>query len=203
MFRSVITPEGNIDFASNYTSFWPSVWPSFSSYSTPVLDLSPMYSPRIVDLTDEEHRAIRQNELHWASSFLPAYNSPSRYTHSDVNNDRELRREVVKYFFDRFKHTWLPEYFSNLYKYFKVVDGMVKYVDSMEETDTNTSHNEVKARFIVSHIFEKIDMEALIEKYALKHRLNWYDLKKYNKEDIRDYVHNKIHKHIRNRINKL
>ena len=46
-------------------------------------------------------------------------------------------------------------------------------------------------------------MEALLEKYVSKNRVNWYDLKKNNKEDIRDYVHHKIHKHIRNKVNKL
>lgn len=202
MFRSVLTPDGNIQFVNNYLPV-QTIIPSFATTLSPAeVLISPMVTPSIVDFTDEEKRAIRENEFKWATTVLPSYWSNSRYTHNDVNNDPNLRRETVKYFYDKFKHTWLPEYFNNLYKYFKVVNGEVKYIDSLSDIDTSTDNYEIKARFIVSHIFEKIDMEALIEKYALKNRVNWYDLKKY-KSDIRDYVHHKIDKHIRNRVNKL
>ena len=81
-----------------------------------------------------------------------------------------------------------------------VTDGMVNYINSMDNVDISTDNYEIKARFIISTIFERLDMEALLEKFVKKHRVNWYDLRKYHKHHIREYVHRKLENHIKNRI---
>jgi len=157
-------------------------------YTRPVYESSVYYNP------DSWQNIFRSSDY--------SNNRNNSFADSGVNNDPDLRREMVKYFYEKLKYTWLPEYFNDLYKYFVVKDGSVSYIKSIAEYDTSTEYNEIKANYIVKHIFEKIDMEALLEKYVKKRNLKWYDLKKNHKADIKEHVHSKIEKHIRNRVYK-
>lgn len=131
----------------------------------------------------------------------PIFQPKQTYYESSVNNDRELRRIVTKYFWEKFKNNWVYEHFNNLLKYFKVDEnGNVSYITSLTQPNSESKYNDAKSAYIVNIIFSRLDMESLLERYVKKTGANWYELKTLHKSQVRDYVHEKIEKHIKNRI---
>lgn len=128
------------------------------------------------------------------------YLSNSLYEPDGVNNDKDLHRSVSKYFYEKFKTKWMREYYNDLFKYFKIGDSGVEFIRSLDQIDTDTKNNDIKAEYITRTIFSKIDMEALLEKYVKKHHANWFELRSKHKSRIRQYIHDKIKNHIKNRI---
>lgn len=186
MLRTILTPDG-IQFID------PSKFP--------FLDLFPSFTNPLVKVSlVEEDKPKNEVWLPFESVIpKPLFYSKPRFDY-DVNEDPELRKRTTKYFYDELKDEWLVNDFRDLYKYLVVDNGTVRYIDSMENIDISTDNYEAKARFIIATIFERLDMEALLERYVKKHRVNWYDLRKKHKHNIREYVHRKIENHIRRRI---
>ena len=186
MIRTILTPDG-IKFIDSTKFSFSNLFPSFTN---PLVEVS------VVENDKTENKVWLPFE-----SVLPKpiFYSEPRFE-DDVNTDPRLRKRTTEYFYDELKDNWLVNDFRDLYKYMVVENGMVRYIKPTEDIDTSTDSYEIKARFIISTIFERMDMEALLEKYSIKYRANWYEMRKKHKHNIREYVHRKLEKHIKGRI---
>lgn len=200
MFSSVLTSDGLRVFDGLYPMT------SVDSFGT----IIPSFAKPSIDITADISTGDISGTVKKENFFpLYMYNRPIlqydtfKNSRNNLNNSPTIRNKMTKYFFDKLKYSWLENYFTDLYRYLRMTEGIITYVKSSDDYDTSTDYREQKARFIISTIFEKIDMEALLEKYVKKHRVNWFDLKSKHARDIREYVHEKIEKHMINRIRKL
>ena len=109
---------------------------------------------------------------------------------SDVNNDPELRKRVVKHFHGQFE-VWLFGSFRDLGNYFTDKNGTVT-IGNSEDGMTNA-----KANYIMSEIVSRNTILKILDKYVRRKNANWYDLKGKDSESVKKYIHTKIRSHIR------
>ena len=195
MIRSIVTDSGlKISPAYHLTSRFPYL-PGYPGSVTPVI------------VQESEGHNIKEfsaspSEIETAMQSIWPINWRPDPFYQDIHNDPQTKKSIVSYFYDRLKYRWLVNDFHELYKYLKVTESGVTYVDDVKSFDTNPDNRELKARFIIATIFDKIDMEALLDKYARKHERSWHDLKTKYHKDVKNYVYSKIRKHMENRVNR-
>lgn len=174
MIRTALnTSTGKIEFVrDNYVDYLPLVNTSMGTNNVFIDDMNLM--PRTI---------IRTN---------PSYQT--------VNNDPELRKKVVKYFFTRLSEDWLFGAFNDVNKYLTVKDGKVDIVKSLKDVGKSGDMTDLKVEFVLEEVFTKHDLLEVIDKYVRHRNVNWYDLKTEHKGNLKDYIHGKLKSHMRKLI---
>merc|ERR1712227_1048456 len=181
----------------NYDEYEKIVNPYFLSTLTPANHVYPYLSssaknvylspPTITiekdrDKKDKDKKSIKIN----FPSFAPLYQSyiPHNYTYQNVNNDRDLIRNVTKYFFEGTMNRWLYSDFQELLKYLVIKKGKVHVVSNREELsknklDNNMNDMKLKVKFISEYVMTKHDVRSFIKKLSLKSGVDLWKFKDY------------------------
>jgi hypothetical protein len=120
------------------------------------------------------------------------------------DNDPELRRKVVKYFYDRLKDIYFHGKFQKLLKYIVIENNIPRLVKSYEELQKNIDNKNdisIRIKFITENIFSKYDLEVLISKLIQKYgmlfsddeyNMHWYNAKNKYSSKVKKAMYKKI-----------
>jgi len=121
----------------------------------------------------------------------------------NVNNDPELRKKVVKYFYKKYKEIWMPFSYEKIFKYFTKENDKITFVKSRDDYIKNDIKDKSeKKNFILKNIFGKHEMLIFLDRFIRKNNLNWYDIQKNNQSEIKSEIYKKIKMHIEKIISK-
>jgi hypothetical protein len=136
------------------------------------------------------------------SILTPPITNIRQISHPD--NDPELRKKVVKYFYDKLKDISFNSKFQKLLKYIIVENDKARLVKSYEELQQNEKNNSnmtARVNFIIDHIFSKYDLELLISKLIQKYgmlfsddeyNMHWYNAKNKYSSKVKKAMYKKI-----------
>lgn len=116
---------------------------------------------------------------------------------SDVNNDPELRKKIVKFFYEKFANIWLSQSWIKLQRYLKVSNGEVTFIKSVSDYDKELINDEKKIEFILENIFSKHELLVFLEKFVNRYNVNWYDLKTKHYEKVKSELYDKLKNHMK------
>lgn len=120
------------------------------------------------------------------------------------DNDPELRKKVVKYFYDRLKDIYFHGKFQKLLKYIVIENNIPRLVQSYEELQKNIDNKNdisIRIKFITENIFSKYDLEVLISKLIQKYgmlfsddeyNMHWYNAKNKYSSKVKKAMYKKI-----------
>ena len=113
--------------------------------------------------------------------------------YSQLNNDEKFQKEVIKYFRDEILNDWLFDELKSLLGYFKVNDGKVSLIDSLDNNDNSNNDDSVKninlkIEFIKENFLTKKIIKHVIKKFIKENNVNWYDLKHSKKKLVRKFL---------------
>jgi hypothetical protein len=135
------------------------------------------------------------------SPVIPAF--PNVVTYQDVNNDRNLKSQVLEYFYNKLLNNWLKYHFIDLYQMLIVSSGKVMLVKNMNDIDNNKKNdkhdNDIKYEYLVDNYLRKKDMYSLLSKFRKMNNLNWWELKEHS-EKVRMFIHHKVKQYIKYEI---
>lgn len=190
MLRTFIDPNGNVQYINS------------SLLNTNQLNMFDPFSNSSLFFTqnnqDNEDNKDDQDNY---NSFL-AFPRPIFYTNSNsynVNNDPELRRRIVRYFFEKYSTTWLPFSFSKLQRYLVSSTNGIEFIKNINEYDNEITNNisSGKIDFIIKNVFGKHEILVFLDKFVRMNNLNWYDLKTKHSDKIKNDLYNKIKNHMK------
>lgn len=122
-------------------------------------------------------------------------------TYANVNNDPNLRRKMVKYFWHKIEQ-WLnnSSLYKKLYDNMYVVDNKIKFgVDNKPE---NTVNNIIKFEYIITEIINKKDLYDILDKFCKINNVNYWDLQELHvKDKVKKFIYSKIKNVILNQKN--
>jgi hypothetical protein len=134
--------------------------------------------------------------------ITPPITSIRSLAHPD--QDPELRRKVVKHFYDNLKEVYFIGKFKKLLRYVIVDNNQARLVKSLEELNKNKSNENdlsLRIKFITENIFSKYDLEILISKLIAKYgmlfsedenNMHWYNAKTRYSRKIKNAMYKKI-----------
>lgn len=188
MLRSFVDINGNIQYVpfgaySNYTN--SVIQPIYVNepYANSSLVVTPTFS-------DDNESITGYNVFP-----RPIFYTNSRF--SDVNNDPELRKKVVRYFFEKFATVWLPYSFLKLQKYLKNSNGEISFIKTIGDYDKEVVNDDAKIEFILENVFSKHELLVFLDKFVNKYNANWYDLKTKHVEKIKSDLYDKLKNHMK------
>lgn len=128
---------------------------------------------------------------------------PSVISYPDVNSNRELRRQVTEYFFDKVIKNWLKYHYLSLYDLVVVSGGVASLIKDVKHIETSSksvpSENAIKYEFIIDNFLTKNDVYTLLDKFRKINQLNWWDLK-HHTDKVRKYIEHKVKKYMLSQI---
>lgn len=110
------------------------------------------------------------------------------------NDDPELHKSVIHYFYKKLTDIWLTTSMEKLLRFIKVEGGNPFIVRDYEEYKNNNDrgNQEKKIAYITERIFGKYDLEATLEKLSAEYLLNWYDMKHTHSDFIKQTIYKKL-----------
>jgi hypothetical protein len=130
--------------------------------------------------------------------LIPRY--PSVVAYQDVNNDRNLKVQVVAYFYTKITNNWLKYHYLDLYNMLHINNGKITIKNNSNENNSkDDNENDIKCKYIINNYITKNDLLKLLSKFRKMNGLNWWDLRKYS-DKVRSYIHHKIKEAIRSDI---
>jgi hypothetical protein len=132
---------------------------------------------------------------------------------TNIDQDPELRRKVVKHFYNQLKDVYFLGKFQNLLKYIVVENGSARLVKSYEELQKNSDNNNdftLRIKFITENIFSKYDLEVLISKLIAKYsmlysedeyNMHWYNAKYKHSRLVKKTMYKKIKYRLQKKVN--
>ena len=128
---------------------------------------------------------------------------PSVISYPDVNYNRELRRQVTEYFFEKVVKNWLKYHYLDLYNFVTVSNGIASLTKDIKTTDSSSksdpSINAIKYEFIINNFLTKDDVYVLLNKFRKINQINWWDLK-HHSDKVRKYIEHKVKKYMMSQI---
>jgi hypothetical protein len=127
--------------------------------------------------------------------------------------DPELRRKVVKHFYNQLKEVYFLDKFKKLFKYIVVENDKARLVKSYEELQKNANNynnSKLKITFITDNIFSKYDLEVLISKLIAKYsmlysddeyNMHWYTAKYKHAKLVKKAMYKKIKYRLQKKVN--
>jgi hypothetical protein len=213
MFRTFINSNGNIEyipinsFSQNVSLQSVSINPYYQNiipqpiYTNDRLPSDirevfpdPYSNSSLIITTSEE-----ENDFSFSAYPKPIFYNSTSY---DVNNDPELRKKVVKYFFHVYSTNWLPFSFVKLQKYFNSSNGNISFIKNINEYNKESSVEQSvipsdKLDFIIDNIFGKHELLVFLDKFVRVNNVNWYDLKSKHYDKVKTDLYDKLKNHIK------
>lgn len=189
MNRTFIDINGNIQYLPDYNNLQD----IYNLYYNKSIFIQPAQVVRPVIISSDYNLPIFTDYKLYSLPVISSYRS-----YFDVNNDPELRQKVYKYFYEEYKHMWLIYSFTKLVQFFNNVDDKITLVNSLDEYKNNKCEKDAKKyNFILKNIFGKHEMLVFIDKFVRRNNVNWYDLKKMYKDEIKSEIYYKIKNHLK------
>jgi hypothetical protein len=195
MFRTFINSNGNIEYIpiNSFTQNNITINPYYQNIiPEPIYTNDPYSNSSLIINTESDNYSFS------------AYPKPISYNSSsyDVNNDPELRKKVVKYFFHVYSTTWLPFSFTKLQKYLTLSNGNISFIKNINEynKETTVEKNVVpadKLDFIIDNVFGKHELLVFLDKFVRVHNVNWYDLKTKHYDKVKTELYDKLKNHMK------
>jgi len=187
MLRTFIDKNGSIQFIQ------PNTFNTNQMYNILNYPNYPNYSNLLVNKDDTDN------------DFVYSFQKPIIYTNnisniSNVNNDPELRKKVVRYFYDKYANTWLPFSFMKLQKYLISTENNIEFIKNINDYNKELSNNTIsseKIDFIIKNVFGKHELLVFLDKFINKNNFNWYDLKTIHFDKIKSELYDKIKNHMK------
>jgi len=132
---------------------------------------------------------------------------------TNIDQDPELRRKVIKHFYNQLKDVYFLGKFQNLLKYVVVENSSARLVKSYEELQKNSNNNNdfaLRIKFITDNIFSKYDLEVLISKLIAKYgmlysedeyNMHWYNAKYKHSRLVKKTMYKKIKYRLQKKVN--
>jgi hypothetical protein len=201
MLRTFIDINGNIQYSpfGAYTNQINEIYRPViinEPYPNSSLIVTPSYSNITTTTTTTPNTNNNTNKV----VGYNVYSRPVFYTNntiSDVNNDPELRKNVLRYIYNKFVNAWLPVTFIKLQKYLKNSNGEITFIKTENEYDKHIINDDAKVNFIVDNIFSKHELLVFLDKFVNKYNLNWYDLKTKHIDRLKSELYDKLKNHMR------
>jgi len=127
------------------------------------------------------------------------------HTISDPDADPDLRKDVIKFYYNKLKHSYFNDDFKR-FLHFVIIDNNTKeprLVKSMEELKSNTNYDNAdkRIRYILDNIFGKYELEALIATLVARNpEITWVKLQTKYKSTVKDNVAKKLLKNIEKKL---
>ena len=132
------------------------------------------------------------------SPIIPTY--PNFVAYQDVNNDRNLKSQVLDYFYNKLLNNWLKYHYIDLYQMLIVSNGKVMLIKNINDIDNNkNSDNDIKYDYLLDNYLRKKDVYSLLSKFRKINNLNWWQLKEHS-EKVRMFIHHKVKQYIKYEI---
>ena len=144
----------------------------FTTYNLPISTILPtnmlqpnVFNPFVISPVNPLNSLIPNplipNPLISLNPLIPRY--PNVVAFQDVNNDRNLKAQVIAYFYTKIVNNWLRYHYLDLYQMFQISNG--KAILSKNISDTNTSkndnENEIKLQYMIDNYLTKNDLLKL------------------------------------------
>ena len=132
---------------------------------------------------------------------------------TNPDQDPELRRKVVKHFYNQLKDVYFLGKFQNLLKYIVVENNKPRLVKSFDELQKNSNNNNdftLRIKFITENIFSKYDLEVLISKLIAKYgmlysedeyNMHWHNAKYKHAKLVKKAMYKKIKYRLQKKVN--
>jgi hypothetical protein len=129
------------------------------------------------------------------------------------DQDPELRRKVVKHFYNQLKDVYFLGKFQNLLKYIVVENNkprLVKSFDELQKNSDNKNDFTLRIKFITENIFSKYDLEVLISKLIAKYgmlysedeyNMHWHNAKYKHAKLVKKAMYKKIKYRLQKKVN--
>lgn len=177
------------------TTYPPFIYPSSTTISASVLTPSTMFPVPLVPTV----AGLSSITTH------PFVNPliPSIVSYPDVNSNKELRRDITEYFFEKLVNNWLKYHYIELY-HMLVVNGeqvsLIKDINLMTSNNKNDpKENALKYQFLLINYFPKNDVYKLLDKFRKVNGVNWWDIKHLS-DDVRKFIQHKVTKYMKKQI---
>lgn len=125
----------------------------------------------------------------------PIFPANTIIEYQNLDNDPQLRRKMMRYFYQKFLNYWIHDDFSALLGYFVVKDSKVKPISTLNSyrKTRNESKREVDAivAYLAKYYVTKERMKKMLHTYIAKSRTHWYDLRK-NKELVKEALFKRV-----------
>ena len=132
-------------------------------------------------------------------SFPLSIQYPNIVSYPDINNDIEMRRKIVNYFYNVINDSWITYYFSNLLKYFIIENNEIKLIKSLNNLSDIKDNNSLKKNYILNKYLKKSNIERLINRFRKINDINWWEVKKYQ-DKFAKYILAKLKYHLESKI---
>jgi hypothetical protein len=137
------------------------------------------------------------------SVLMPMYPAVSSYP--DISNDRNIRKQMTEYFYDKLIRSWIRNYFAEIFKLIVVNNGKASLIKNLNEASNNNKNdaneNGIKSEFLLDNYLTKKDIFRLLEKFRRINSISWLDLKQHP-DKIRKYIQYKVTKYLKAHLSK-
>ena len=120
----------------------------------------------------------------------------------NVNNDPNLRKRTVYFFYKKLLHRWIfPGFVKKLQRFF-VVGKETRLVNTNAEYKKNKTRKygekeqEKIIKYLMKNYIGKRFVAKLLAKYHIKSKVNWYDMKQHS-GTIKKLLYKRIVKYIK------
>ena len=125
---------------------------------------------------------------------------PNIVSYPDINNDIDMRRKIINYFYNIINDSWITYYFSSLFVYLIVENNEIKLIKSLNNLSDIRDNNSLKKNYIFNKYLKKSNIERLINRFRKINDINWWEVKKYQ-DKFAKYILAKLKYHLESKIN--
>lgn len=142
---------------------------------------------------------------HAMSSDGGVYSSTIPVVHEikyhNVNNDRRLKKMVIRRFLDKATEWVANDYLDALTKYFKIVNKKIVLDSKIQKKDMSEDDKDKVVEHVLNYYIGKRVIAKVLYKLHHTKNINWYDMRKH-KSKVRKELYKKIKKEILKSIKK-
>lgn len=112
------------------------------------------------------------------------YSRPLISTYETIDNDPNLRKKMLDYFYDLVRDKWLLDDINDILNYYKYNNGEVKMIPDLSDyskTNIAKDTNEIaekKVKFITKTLLDRYVMTDILTKFTKNTKTKWVDLPK-------------------------
>ena len=136
------------------------------------------------------------------NNYLPTPLYPSVITYPDVNANRQLRNNVIDYFYNKIVGNWLKYQYVDLYKLLEVTNGTVSFIKSMNNLNSSDKDINAKYDFMLRNYLNRETVSKLLDKFRRKNNINWWNIKDHT-DVVRKYIKSKLEKFMKSQVKNI
>lgn len=116
-------------------------------------------------------------------------------TYPNVNNDKRLKKMVIRRFLDKATKWVSNDYLDALTKYFKFVNKKIVIDSKVEKKEMTENEKDMVVDHVLNYYIGKRVIAKVLYKLHHTKNINWYDMRKHN-STIRKALYKKLKKEI-------